>query len=221
MTTVAFIPAKLDSRRVDRKNFKPFVEELSLVELKIITLLHVNVDRIILSSNYMAAQDIAKKHSIEFQYRNDTLCGEHTNLGSLFKFCLKTCLDDHVYWAHPTSPFVKPSTMEKAFYIAQAGKHKCTLGVQRVFDFLWDEKGPKNYDYRNQPRSQDLKPLFKITGGIHIARGRDYCSMGAVSFSPHKFIELEAVESVDINNNDEWNLAKAIAPETINWLSKT
>jgi N-acylneuraminate cytidylyltransferase len=207
----ALIPAKSLSRRVADKNFKPFADSLCLVERKILSLKAAGITRIRLSSDDPRAAIIAATYDVEFQSRPERLCGDVVNLQELFQFCLASWADKIVYWAHPTSPFITPETMLTALELACSQSHVCVLGVQKITDFLWTDQGPFNYDPRNQPRSQDLPALYRITGGVHIARGKQFCEEGAVSFLPARFVPLSAIESIDIDTQDDWDLAQRVA----------
>ena len=113
---------------------------------------------------------------------------------------------------HPTSPFVKPATIAKdAMAVALQSPGTCVLGVKECREFLWTEAGPMNYDPAIQPRSQDLKPIFSITGGVHCAFGRDFLKSGAVSFQPASLVRLHHPESIDIDDLDDWKLAQIVA----------
>jgi CMP-N-acetylneuraminic acid synthetase len=211
MLKSALIPAKSYSQRVANKNFRPFFQDLSLVDLKILALQAAGITNIVLSSDDGRAEGLAKNRGVKFQRRPRALCGSEVNLAELFTFCLRDMEDDLVFWAHPTSPFVSSGSIRSAFDMATQGKHLCTIGVQKMQEFLWLSDRPLNYDEKHQPRSQDLEPYFRVTGGIHIARGYDFCQSGAVSFRPHAFMELSAIESIDINANEDWDLAQRLS----------
>lgn len=221
MTVVAVIPAKSDSRRVPDKNFAPFFRGLCLVELKILNLQHAGITEIVLSSNDFRARGIADKFGIEFQRRPDELCGDVVVLADLFRFCLRDLQDRLVYWAHPTSPFVTPSTMSSAVQIAEQNPESCTLGVQETREFFWSKDRPINYDPCHQPRSQDLEPIYRVTGGIHIGQGRQFCIHGAVSFCPAYFVRISTIESIDINTPEDWGIASLLSEQSLQHLAET
>lgn len=208
---VALVPAKAGSRRVPGKNFRTFADGMCLVELKIRQLQEAGIERIIVSSDHPDARRVALDLGAEVQHRPPELCGDFVNLTELFQYCLGDLEECVVYWAHPTSPFVRPASIRTALGLARDLPGRCVLGVQRLQEFLWSEEGPLNYDPHRQPRSQDLAPLFRVTGGIHIARGADFIRRGAVAFAPAEFVELDAVEAIDINTDDEWRLARLVA----------
>lgn len=211
MDVVAVIPAKSTSKRVPDKNFKPIQAGLSLLELKIINLQLAGVPRIVVSSDDRRAEVISKNYGVEFQSRPPVLCDDTVVLKHLFSFCLSGLENNLVYWAHPTSPFVSPATITRALEVAQKFPEHCTLGVQELRDFFWTSDEPINYDPHQQPRSQDLPPVYRVTGGIHISTGNAFCKMGAVSFQPAHFIYLSLLESIDIDTAEEWDIAAALA----------
>lgn len=213
ITTVAIIPAKSRSRRVPDKNFKPFWNGLSLVELKIITLRGAGIDRIILSSDDLSKRSLAERYRIEFQPRPSALCGDSINLKELFTFALRGLQEYLVFWAHPTSPFVTPECIERAIAFGTENPDICVVGVQEMQEFLWKSGRPFNYDPENQPRSQDLEVICRVTGGIHISKGKNFIARGAVTFSPVLFVQLSMIESIDINTQEEWAMAQILAPK--------
>lgn len=212
-TPYALVPVKSHSERCPDKNLRPFHEELSLTEIKIRTLLKAGF-KVIVSSNDDRAMHLAEQFDVQFQRRPDELCQDKVVLGDLFKFCLAGLEEQIVYWAHVTSPFVSIRSMQGALDLV--GREHCVLGVKIQQHFLWGNLlEPINYDPYKQPRSQDLPEDYHVTGGIHMAYGKDFINARAVSFAPAEFVFLNAIESVDINTRDDWELAQAIAPKVL------
>jgi CMP-N-acetylneuraminic acid synthetase len=171
-----------------------------------------NISSIVVSSD----DDIALKQALEVgavpSYRDPRFCGDHVDLGELFSAVLAPFQDEIVYWAHPTSPFVTAATIDAAVQQVRIEPTKCVLGVQRLQEFLWSRDGPINYDPLNQPRSQDLSPMWRVTGGIHVATGGGFIERGALAFEPVVFQELSIAESLDINDEGDWTLCAEVAP---------
>ena len=72
---VAIIPIRKNSQRVKNKNFKHFYKEQSLLEIKIKQLKKVSeIDKIVISSDSLRAQRIAKKYKVFFHKREKILC---------------------------------------------------------------------------------------------------------------------------------------------------
>jgi CMP-N-acetylneuraminic acid synthetase len=143
------------------------------------------------------------------------LCADTVNLGRLFAEVLRPYEADLVYWAHVTSPFVTPASIAKALDSVATTPGLCVVGAELLREFLWDEQGPRNYDPARQPNSQDLPPLWRVTGGIHAALGHRFIQMGSLVFAPHEFIEMTKIEGLDINTPDEWDLCERLAPSVL------
>lgn len=209
---VALIPARRGSVRAPRKNVRPFWRGLSLVQIKVMTLFRSEtVSRVIVSSDDELALEQAAALGADTRLRDSRLCHEHVDLGELFTEVLAGQESNIVYWAHPTSPFVRPETVDAAVEFVVNDSSNCVLGVQRLQDFLWKSQRPLNYDPRCQPRSQDLEPVWRVTGGIHVAMGWRFIEQRSLAFDPVVFRELTLLESFDIDTEEEWHFCSEIA----------
>jgi CMP-N-acetylneuraminic acid synthetase len=217
---VVVIPAKGESRRVPQKNWRPFADGMSLTEWKVKAALATDADVVVVSTDDQERGECLRQSRVEIHSRPKELCGDHVDLGRLFTTVLHDYANDVVFWAHPTSPFVRPATIATAMEAAGRAPGTCILGVELRHEFLWTERGPVNYDPQTQPRSQDLAPLFAVTGGVHCAFGRDFIRRGAVSFVPAEFILLGVPESIDIDDMEDWQLGQLVAkhlPQAWSW----
>lgn len=215
---VALIPAKGASKRVKNKNRRIFHQGLCLVEWKIEALRRCpSVDSIFVYSNDTGTLDIADLYGSIPLPRADALCTDEVPIGTVIAGVLEQVCrhldvpDALVYWAHPTSPFVHPSTIEAAFSEANVHPDSCIVGMERLQDFFWTADGPLNYEPARQPRSQDLPPLFRVAGGIHMGRARQMMAHRSHTFSPRRFVEMSRVEALDINTPDDWEICAALA----------
>ena len=213
MKAVAVVPTRRRSMRVPEKNVRTIWKGLSLLQLKVMVLQRCqNIASIIVSSD----DDIALEQAVAVgavpSYRDPRLCDDHVDLGELFSDVLAPFQNEIVYWAHPTSPFVTAATIDAAVQRVLTEPTKCVLGVQRLQEFLWSRDGPINYDPLNQPRSQDLSPMWRVTGGIHMATGHAFIERGALAFEPMAFHELSIAEGLDINDEGDWTFCAGVAP---------
>lgn len=215
---VALIPAKGTSNRIKNKNRRIFHQGLCLVEWKIEALRRCpSVDHVIVSSNDFSTLDIADVYGVTPLPRADVLCTDEVPIGTVIaevleQVCTHLSVPDAlIYWAHPTAPFVHPASIEAAF--AEADKHldSCIVGVERLQDFFWTATSPLNYEPDKQPRSQDLPPLFRVAGGIHIGRAQQMIAHRSHTFAPQRFVEMSRVESQDINTTEDWEICTALA----------
>ena len=210
---IALVPARRASVRVPSKNTRPFFGEFSLLQLKILALRRCSlVTRIVVSSDDEVALGQASGLGAEARLRDPRLCGEYVELRELFETVLEDFREAVVYWAHPTSPFVLPGTIDRAIEGVLQDNDRCILGVQRCQDFTWSSPEAPNYDPGRQPRSQDLPPQWRVTGGIHVATGLNFIRYGRLAFKPMSFLELSYPEALDIDTGDGWLFCRRIAP---------
>lgn len=209
---IVLIPAKEKSSRIPLKNWREFYGGASLVKLKVRAALRSSADLIVISTDCPDFATDLEDDRVIVRQRSAHLCCEHVDLESLFMETLNDFKDDAVFWAHATSPFVSSETIDRAFELCFQNTAACVLGVKERQSFLWSSSGPINYNPLKQPRSQDLAPFFEITGGVHCAMGSDFIRSGAVSFEPACFLRLKDPESIDIDDLDDWNFARMVAP---------
>jgi CMP-N-acetylneuraminic acid synthetase len=216
MECVAIVPARGGSSRVRRKNIRPFWRGLSLVDVKLrmLTRCHA-IDRTIVSSDDPVVLDRSQAFGAEAVRRPSHLCGDHVNLSELFREVLGSHRNRIVYWAHPTSPFVEPATVVRAVTMVREIPERCVLGVERLQSFVWEAGRPLNYDPAYQPRTQDLPPIWRVTGGIHVALGDRFIREGALAFEPVSLLEMSRIESLDIDTEEDWTLCSYVADRVL------
>ena len=78
--------------------------------------------------------------------------------------------------------------------------------------FIWDEFGPLNYSENKQkwPITQDIKKLYEINSGAFIANKDIYKRLNNRLGEEPKYFILDKLQSLDIDNLDEFNLVEKI-----------
>jgi N-acylneuraminate cytidylyltransferase len=189
---------------------------LSLVDVKLRTLARCRaIDRTIVSSDDPVILERSADFGAEAALRASELCGDHVNLGDLFGAVLDNYRENIVYWAHPTSPFVSPETIERAIAEVREVPERCVVGVECWQAFLWSEGRALNYDPRKQPRTQDLAPVCRVTGGIHVALGERLIQEASLAFAPMSLLEMGRVESLDIDTEEDWEICSHLADHVL------
>lgn len=177
----ALVPARGGSERVTNKNIRPFAGMQSgLLELKLLQLSRVNaLSEIIVSTNDEDISQCAMRisHDVDrriiVDHRPAELARSSTPMNSFIRYC-STLRDEGVMlMTHVTHPFVSSkifSDLIKAWHNAEQSGHDSLVTVTRIHKFLWDDRGPYNYDstIEKWPRSQDIKPLFEINHAAYI-----------------------------------------------------
>lgn len=210
MKTVAFVPIKLNNERLPGKNIKPFTNGKPLVHYIFQTLMSVKeIDEIYV---YCSSEEIVKyvPSGVIFLKRDPYLDLSTTSFNEvLTTFAEKVDADVYIL-THATAPFISADSFKKGIQAVKSGNYDSALSVEKMQEFMWKNNKPFNYDPVRIPRTQDLEPFFIETCGMYIYRK-------AVISDKHRrigdnpyLVEVDKVESTDINNPEDFLLADAI-----------
>jgi CMP-N-acetylneuraminic acid synthetase len=214
--TVAVVPMRHNSERVPGKNYRPLagvplyhhvVRTLSLVTE--IDLIVIDTD-----SNFII-HDCAEN----FPHVQVLVRPEHLRDGSIaMNDVLSNTLDqvdaDIVLQTHSTNPFLKADTVSAALKVFRTPDRgiDSLFSVTRLQARLWDaETRPINHDPSVLLRTQDLPPLFIENSCFFIFTPKLLRQRGTrIGARPFMF-EMAPLEAVDIDTEEDFALAAAIA----------
>ena len=207
------LPAKLHSSRVPNKNWRPFFQGKSLVEVKLEQLLkHFPAAHICLSSDAAEKKAVADHYGVSFQLRDAHLASDDTPWADVVTGIVDAlpCSDDTpVLWAEATTPlFDAYDDLVRAW---EENKHVCdsVATVLERREFLMDSKGRAvNFGMGKwHVPSQELEPLYAMDASFIIPKGRMKEVHYMIGTRPHLYV-LES--SVEIDSMDEFELASAL-----------
>ncbi len=207
---VVFIPIKMNSERVKNKNIRPFSDGTPLIRLILDTILQVpNV-----AGRYVYCSDEAiceyLPQGIEFVKRDPRLDLSTTPFNEVLIEFAKDVPADVYALTHSTAPFIHAQSIEKGIDAVCSGDYDSALTVAKIQEFLWKDGKPFNYDVNNIPRTQDLEPLFTETCGLFVYRHDLITNQKRRIGDKPYLIELDKIQSVDINEPDDFLIADAI-----------
>lgn len=188
MTITAFLPCRAGSQRVPHKNTRPLADqEEGLLGIKLGQLLATpEIDLVLLSTNDPLVIEIGERYvdramgRLRIDHRPDHLCSASTSTDEVIAYAASLVHEGDVLWTHVTSPFfdaVEYSAAIAAYRAALAGgTHDSLMGVLALHTFMWDDKGPINYDRNIEkwPRTQTLPPVYEVNSSIFIADAEIY-----------------------------------------------
>ena len=129
-------------------------------------------------------------------------------------------MDEPVALVHVTSPFLRDETLTNAAKFLQQG-FRSVHSVRRIQDFCYVEQEnheraptPINFDPGRVQRTQDLRPVFQSLGAFFITTKRNWLESGTRLPPPTKFYELNYPECVEIDVEEEFQLAERCASWT-------
>lgn len=218
---VAFLPCRAGSQRVPFKNTRQFDSDgRSLFDIKIQQLVAcAQIDRIVVSTNdeaiKNAARSVIETHGarITLDHRPDELCSSATLTDTLIRYVPTIIPAGHILWTHVTSPFVDAADygdiVRSYFAGMKTGKHDSLMTVTRLQGFMWNDKGPVNYDRAKEkwPRTQTLDVLYEINSAAFVIPAEKMAKTGDRITDNVCMYELSKAKSVDIDHIDEFNLA--------------
>ena len=209
MKTVAFVPIRLNSRRVEGKNLR-LLGGRPLMTYILDTLR--DCERIDETYVYCSDPDIARHlpDGVKFLRRDPALDSDST-LGEEIYDAFTREVDADIYvLAHATSPFIRRATVDDAVARVGSGEYDSAVSAERIQTFAWYEGRTLNYSPERVPRTQDLEPVFVETSAFFVFRREVWRDMRRrIGLRPYMAV-TDRIESMDIDYPDDFRLAEAI-----------
>lgn len=207
---VAVVPVRKGSQRVISKNTRPFANT-TLLDLKLEVLKKVKgIDEIIVNTDCEKCIQISKNHSISYYRRQDYFASSSITNDQHWKHLAEVTDTDILMMAQTTSPFIKVKTYEEAIlnFKNSDGSFDSLNSVSIEKKFLWNENKPLNYNPRETPKSQDLPNIVSLNFGITMICKEDLLKFGNVVGQTPRFILLDKIESIDIDDQIDFDFAE-------------
>lgn len=214
--TVAIVPMRHNSERVPGKNYRPLAG-IPLYHHVIRTLSAVpEIDLIVIDTDSEFIIADCAEHFPEVQV---LLRPEHLRDGAIaMNDVLLNTLDqvdaDIALQTHSTNPFLKTETVSAALKLFTEPGHDfdSVFSVTRLQARLWDgQTRAVNHDPSVLLRTQDLAPLFIENSCFFIFAPELLRQRGNRIGARPYMVEMEPLEAVDIDTEDDFALAAAIA----------
>jgi len=211
---VALVPVREDSERVKNKNFKPFVDGKSLLELKIDHLRQSNCfDHIYVSSDSEKVKELAIDNGVEYLPRASEMCQSHVIWADVVGHIVGTIPGDPIVtWALITSPLFRNYSNALKMFIDCGGEYDSLVSVLPKKSFFLNKYG-KGINYNPgywHPYSQQLETYYEVTGACYIGWKSDMAKWKYwFGIKPYLF-EVSCKESIDIDTPDDFQFAREI-----------
>lgn len=213
MKTVALIPIKLGSKRVPKKNIKPFFDGTPLMHF---------IQRTCLESKYIdetyiyCSDESIKDYvlpGVKFLKRPDFLDGDDKNANDIISEFMKNVDADIYVNTHTTSPFAKPKTIDECISHVASGEYDSSFCAEAIRTFMWKDGKPINFDPNHFPRTQDLPLVYGETCIAYVFKKETFQKYNRrVGIKP--FIkEVGKIEAMDIDYPEDFEICDAIYKE--------
>ena len=219
LNIVALLPMKAHSSRVPGKNFrelsgKPLFRWIldTLLAVDEISKVVINTDaRSILNDNGLEESD-----RIVIRDRKQELCGDEVSMNLVLEDDVNAVPADVYLMTHTTNPLLSVDTIRNA--LAKFKKHFEANENDSLFTvnkiqtrFYREDCSPVNHDPDNLIPTQELEPWYEENSNLYIFTRDSFLQTNARIGKKPLMYEVPKMESVDIDEQDDWDMAEALA----------
>ena len=216
MNLIALLPMKAHSARVTNKNFREFAGKPlyrwildTLLSSTIVSTVVMNTD----AEEILGNAALQRDPRIVLRERAPELCGDFVSMNRIIENDIGAVPGDLYLMTHTTNPLLSRQTIESAVHeLVSQREHDSLFTVNRTQTRFYRADGsPVNHDPENLIRTQDLEPWFEENSNLYLFTRESFQSTAArIGRAPILF-ETPRIESVDIDDAEDWAIAEAIA----------
>jgi len=210
--TVAFVPSKLNSERVLRKNVR-LLGGSPLVNWVLRTLAQVESvhETYLFASNDEVTRYVEDGVPYVFLERPAYLDTQEATVQDFVGEFVRAVEADVYVLAHITSPFLDPGTVSECVQAVVAGPHDSAFAATEERGFAWFDGRPLNYSLEQPtPRTQDLTPVLFEQSGLYVFE-RDVFLRRKRRVGVDPFVRIvDRIEGHDIDTEADFAIAEAI-----------
>ncbi|MFD2569938.1 pseudaminic acid cytidylyltransferase [Spirosoma soli] len=220
MSVIAIIPARGGSKRIPRKNIRPFLGKPIIAYVIEAALQSGLFDEVMVSTDDTEIADVARHYGavVPFMRRPET-ADDFASTADVLREVLSQYTDqdknfEYACCLYPTAPFVTPALLQGAFSSLTEQQFDTVYPVQR-FSFpiqravlLRDGKVQWLHPEHAMTRSQDLEPAYHDAGQFY------FFNVGAFQANQRLITEnsggiiIAEVAAQDIDTEDDWAIAE-------------
>ncbi len=220
MKTIAIILARGGSKRIPRKNIKPFLGKPIMAYSIAAAQASGLFDEIMVSTDDIQIAEIARQYGANVPFlRSASASGDHATTVDALTDVLNGYQQtgqtfDHACCMYSTAPFVSDDKLKKAYDLLL---QKDFLSVFPVMQFsypVWrslkieGEKLVMNYPEFRNTRSQDLPSAYHDAGQFYFFKVEALLAEQTLFTSNSGAIVINELEGQDIDSVEDWKLAE-------------
>jgi len=214
--TVAVVPMRHTSERVPGKNYRPLagIPLYHHVVRMMISVSEIDLIVVDTDSEFIISDCTEHFPSVKVLRRPEHLRDGGIAMNTVLLNTLEQVDADIVLQTHSTNPFLTAQTVSAALNLFSNPDSDCdsVFSVTRLQARLWDsDTVPVNHDPSVLLRTQDLAPLFIENSCFFVFTPELLRQRGNRIGARPLMFEVAAIEAVDIDTEDDFTLAAAIA----------
>ncbi len=165
--TVAIIPIKSDSERVNEKNFR-LINDLPLYKHFLNKLENCSFDEVYIDTDSDEVKQFVEDKGFIHIPRLPELATKNANGNDLLNYHASIISADYYFQLFITAPLLKSETINKAINLIINDDHYDSIfTANEIYSWFWYRGEPVNYNPKILPRSQDAMPIIRETTGLY------------------------------------------------------
>lgn len=220
---IAMIPARGGSKRIPRKNVRPFAGKPAIAHA-IDAAKDANVfDLIIVSTDDEEIANVAKEHGASVPFiRPDDIADDHATTLDVIKHTLEWAQGvghkvEALCCIYPVNPFLEADDLKKAYEtLIKEDAGYCfpvvefPSAIQRALKIRGDGRLEMFNPELSQTRTQDLAPAYHDVGQFYWGRPEVFLKMVPIFSDQATSIRIPSWRAVDIDTEEDWQRAELI-----------
>jgi len=212
---VALLPMKANSERVQGKNFRDFCGK-PLFSWILDALLEVaDVDQVVINTDarhILAENGLVDSERVLIRDRKPEICGDFVSMNLVLADDVANIEADLYVMTHTTNPLMSAATIRGAIKTFIAAKNAGTADSLFTVDkiqtrFYREDCSPVNHDPDNLIRTQDLEPWYEENSNLYIFTRDSFAKTNARIGKQPMMYEGPRIESIDIDDQQDWDFA--------------
>ena len=217
---IAVIPARGGSKRIPRKNIKPFAGKPMIAHAILAAKASGLFDHVVVSTDDAEIAEVAGEWGAEVPFaRPAELSDDHAPTSPVIAHAIRSCEDygweiEHACCIYPAAPFIRIEDLKGAYDLLLQSKTDYSFAVtefssavQRALRRLPDGTMQPFYPQYEMTRTQDLEPAFHDAGQFYWGK-KDAWLSGKKVHSGGAGYAIPNWRVVDIDNVDDWKRAE-------------
>ena len=211
----ALLPMKGHSERVKNKNIRNFNGTPLFYRILSTLMRCAYVSGIYIDTDSDEIADMAKAHFKEVHIINrpKELCGDMVSMNTIIRYDMDMIGAEYYIQTHATNPLLRVETLDEGCrrFLDKRDVYDSLFSVNRLQTRLYDgDVKAVNHNPEELVRTQDLPPLYEENSNLYIFSKTSFLSNSARIGKKPQMLEMDRLESVDIDEESDFMLAEQI-----------
>lgn len=218
---VALLPMKANSERVKGKNFRLLAGKPLFQWILDALLANKEIDQVVINTDArhtLIENGLVESERVIVRERKQELCGDFVSMNLILADDIANVPADVYLMTHTTNPLITCHTIGKALkqFSQKLPENDSLFTVNKVQTrFYREDLSAVNHDPANLIRTQDLEPWFEENSCLYVFTKESFAKTKArIGERPTMYV-TPSLESVDIDEPEDWEMASALAERIV------